>query len=537
MSNTFQNISNNSQDPMLDKTNFLDQVEFFDLIQDVGVPLTAEEKEQWRENPKKKKNRRITHGDCHYSKIYTLAEKLYGIYEKKKAEGLSFQKLSVNKSNVCHAIGKCILSRRYSKARADIHAITDTELLSFANLPEYKDNDTLFFVRQSDILKVFYDANTTSVRDKMRFTQADRIRAVLLLFEEDMREYIPFCLNGKDKSGRLCLDEWESRRRRCYHLIRDKFTDAEVSVELPRKWYDEDTKLKIDAKHGFGKWDEYTKNLDPNDLERISIPRTDDDMKTLIGTTLVEYNKIMNDYQKNTGGGDGDEALFVSWEMRGEITFLNYDLKVKDNVYLTIIHMRDKQFNFPITIITDPIDPEFQIDDDSIRGDGIVKTPSSGRTTPSRIMYDIEAVSFNRERRALLSTLQDVVNGMNESNNFNNKSTGESQQTLVHAINETTSTIEKCEKQHIDLKANLKLKKRKLASSDNTELLQRKLLKEVEGCMRDIKNAKAMIKTLKYTLCSQREQLQSLSSTKKGNDDSSEDDDDSSISVDDSSMK
>ena len=35
MSNTFQNISNNSQDPMLDKTNFLDQVEFFDLIQDV----------------------------------------------------------------------------------------------------------------------------------------------------------------------------------------------------------------------------------------------------------------------------------------------------------------------------------------------------------------------------------------------------------------------------------------------------------------------------------------------------------------------
>jgi hypothetical protein len=45
-----------------------------------------------------------------------------------------------------------------------------------------------------------------------------------------------------------------------------------------------------------------------------------------------------------------------------------------------------------------------------------------------------------------------------------------------------------------------------------------------------------MIKTLKDTLCSQRDQLQELSSSKKGNA-SSEEDDSSSISVDDSSLE
>jgi hypothetical protein len=531
--NTVQDSSNCSSDPILDKTNFLDPLVFFDMIQDCGVELTTEEKELWRANPKKKKHKHITHGDYHYSKIYTLAEQLYGIYEGKKNEGASFQKLSVNKSNVCHAIGKCILSLRYHKARADIHAVTDTELLSFINLPAYRDQDSFYFVRQADVLKVFYDANTSSVRDKMRYTQADRLRAILLLFEEDMREYIPFCLRGKDKSDRLCLDEWDSKRRRCYHLIRDKFTDAEVTVDLPEKWFDEDTKMKIDEKHGFGKWDEYTKKLNPNDPERISLPRTNDDMKSLIGTTLVDYNKIMNDYQKNTGGGDGNEALFVSWEMREEITFLNYDLKVKDNVYLTIIHMRDKQFNFPITIITEPIDPEFQIDDDLFKDD---ETPSTGRSTPIFSRSTIDSVPLTKERRALLSTLQEVVNGLKNSDDDKSRSTGDHQQNLVRAINETTSTIEKFEGQYIQLKNNLKDKKRKLGKCDRENSSQKKLLKDIEGCVKDVKNTKAMIKTLKGTLCSQRDQLQKLSATEETKDDD-EGNDDSSISDDDSSAE
>jgi hypothetical protein len=126
--------------------------------------------------------------------------------------------------------------------------------------------------------------------------------------------------------------------------------------------------------------------------------------------------------------------------------------------------MRDKQFNFPITIITEPIDPEFQIDDDCFGGGDVVTTPStSGRNTPYNNRYDVETMSFHQERRALLSTLQDMVNGMKHSDDNINQSVGEDQQALVHAINVTTSTIEKFEKQHLELKKSLKLKKRKLS--------------------------------------------------------------------------
>ena len=78
---------------------------------------------------------------------------------------------------------------------------------------------------------------------------------------------------------------------------------------------------------------------------------------------MVEYNKVMNDYQKKTGGGDGDEVLFVSWDERDPIEFLDYDLKVKNNVHLTIIHMYDKQFDFPLTVRVDCIKLDYTVDD------------------------------------------------------------------------------------------------------------------------------------------------------------------------------
>ena len=45
----------------------------------------------------------------------------------------------------------------------------------------------------------------------------------------------------------------------------------------------------------------------------------------------------MEEYTKNTGGGDGDEALYVV--EREDAAIVNYDRKIKGGVYLTIVHI------------------------------------------------------------------------------------------------------------------------------------------------------------------------------------------------------
>ena len=61
--------------------------------------------------------------------------------------------------------------------------------------------------------------------------------------------------------------------------------------------------------------------------------------------TLMKYSKVMVDYSKNTGGGNGDQSQIIPWQERDEVTFTNYDDKVKNSIYLTIIHMWSQQYN------------------------------------------------------------------------------------------------------------------------------------------------------------------------------------------------
>ena len=85
----------------------------------------------------------------------------------------------------------------------------------------------------------------------------------------------------------------------------------------------------------------------------------------LLKVIVLEYNKAMLDYQKKTGGGDGDEALFVSREERDQTKVFDYDVKVKYNMQLTITYICDKQYNFPLTLRVDTISEDAAIDDDA----------------------------------------------------------------------------------------------------------------------------------------------------------------------------
>ena len=158
------------------------------------------------QNPKKKKNKHITVVPFHYPKLYLLSEKLFKLYSEKKDKKFAFQKLSSNKSNVCHALGAFVASSRYSKIRSSVMAETEGTQASFMNSAQYIDSNHFYFLSQSDVLKVFYNNNTTNVLDLLKAQQCNQVRAMLILFMDDLREYIDVCMKRGDKSNRLTLD-------------------------------------------------------------------------------------------------------------------------------------------------------------------------------------------------------------------------------------------------------------------------------------------------------------------------------------------
>ena len=93
------------------------------------------------------------------------------------------------------------------------------------------------------------------------------------------------------------------------------------------------------------------------------LPRQESFIKQLIASTVHAYNTVMSDYTKNTGGGDGDDAAVVVWNEQDEVEIVNYDYKIKNSVYLTVVHMFNKLYDFLLVVVKDGVPTEFQIDD------------------------------------------------------------------------------------------------------------------------------------------------------------------------------
>ena len=215
-------------------------------------------------------------------------------------------------------IGTLLGKKRSVKYRSDIFSVTEPEFYPLVSSASYSGRQKFYFLAQKNVLESCLHKWGVECRDdELKFTEKDKLRAMLIMFStEEMRERIPFLQPKTDKSSRLLLDEFKQQQRATYSLVYGKFIDSEVKVNFPTKWYEDDSKLKLSAKHGPDAWQTYTSTLDPNDQQRIKLPWTKEHITTLLKTTVVEYNKVMNDYQKKTGGGDGDEVLFVSWDER-----------------------------------------------------------------------------------------------------------------------------------------------------------------------------------------------------------------------------
>ena len=76
-------------------------------------------------------------------------------------------------------------------------------------------------------------------------------------------------------------------------------------------------------------------------------------MKFIVDNTIHEYNTVMEDYTKNTGGGDSDETSHIVWqEHKDAAAIVHYDRKVKGADHCA--RMWSKIY-FPLVTTKDPI--------------------------------------------------------------------------------------------------------------------------------------------------------------------------------------
>lgn len=481
------------------------------MLQDAGKDMTEKEKEQWLKNPKRRKAHFVANAERFYPDLWKLAVAVHKIIEANKTD---FPRLTINESNARHAIGLYIAKHRRFCARADINNINDIDFHIHANTMENKDRRNLYHLLQTDLLRTLHNMWGHSVGEIMKkITVDDKVRLFGIIFNNpDVREYIPdLTMKSKSEGNRRGLDGNNPRRAAAIKLILANFIDPEVEVQLPPKWLEDTTREAIDNQKGAGTFEAYGK-FNPNDSSRMKLPWTEQHIKTIFSTVMTEYNAAMVEYTKGTGGGPGDDANYVCWQERDPTRVAGYSDQ-PSRIYLTVIHIWDKQYSYPCVVSKDPMPNDCQREDDEMQ----TPTPSAKKKgagdDDDRIINAIQSMSTQRA----INHFEMMKHMKGEDDAAKNNAPGMTRHDVVAQITDTNNQIKDFEEQVLRLEEKKRLIKEGVGSSEQ----KKKRAKQVKE---DIKGNSQMIKTLKVTLKKQREELAKLNEEEDNSSDSSDSD-------------
>ena len=126
--------------------------------------------------------------------------------------------------------------------------------MKYIRLPKYCELEHIHFLPQRDVLKFCLDKWGHTMDDLMKVTEDHRLRAMGIIFSEDMFQYIPYFLTARDPTtahtgDRTHVDEWNGKKKLAGHLLHLRFIDNEVQVALPKEWTSDEAKKMIDDHH------------------------------------------------------------------------------------------------------------------------------------------------------------------------------------------------------------------------------------------------------------------------------------------------
>ena len=518
---------------------------FFDLLQDGGIEMTDVEAMSYKSTlaKPKRKSKKIAFGTRFFSDLYTLSSRVWDIISQFRHEFPRLPKGGTNKSAYLHDIGKIIAMERKAFSMADVHGIGNDGCESISDLvAKHEDKETIFVLSQKMLLNSLY-SKYGPVPASKKPTNDDKVRVMGLLFNNpNLREYLPDML-GKTRGGsRANLDAAPARKRAGFRGLFIDFIDPEIVVTIPEQWFQDSTKEKVDSSKGAGTFDEFG-HINPNNIDRIRLPWTEKEVSSIFNSVMLEYNPAMHNWMKGTGGGSGAPEDFSIWQNRDPIHFIDYSNQPA-RIYLSLVYMWDKKYNFILVTQKDTM-PEYAAIDDVMFGstsfgddselnedNGDGRSAKSVRRSTSMRKEDnlvsvLKSMKEARDDDRLTSTkLLDALHGMASpkarSNSFDNDK-NDSTHTIMSQMKETSEYINMSEN---TLRSLLRKRKKKVQSHAGQKIIRR--------INKEIKSERETIKTLQAVKENHRLKLSSMASVEKkklkalmgDNDDDNNDDDD-----------
>jgi hypothetical protein len=480
---------------------------------------------QFSDNDRKTKARHIAFGGFFYRDLYTLAEHVFDSIDGKRDSEFTRLPKKTQRTVVIHAIGKIVAGQRRKETRADMAGN------HFIELSEYEGCTHFYSLSQKGIFDILRSRYGESLATTMKITVDDKIRvAGLVITKAPLREYLSD-LTGRSRGGdRQALDASRSRRNAGLQLLHANFIDKTMAVAIPPKWFEDETKEKIDEFMGEGTYNEHG-GFDPNNQTRIALPWTVKETTAIFNKLDQEYHKTMDKYTMGTGGGPGDDANFAAWQQRDECNVVRYTNQPA-HIYLSVVHSWDKLFGFPFVSFKDPLPMECAIDssfdmsgigddfDDNniIGGDSVsgtnqeatYRTPRQATTGASRT-----SSRSSRREKGIANALEELSESRMETNKVSEDllryiQGGDQGRTMNMQPHDVLEHVSKTRRLLAEYKDEIKLQRQQkeliLASADPTEDKKRKM----RNLSKEIIKNKKWVATLNTTLAHQRLQLESL---------------------------
>ena len=270
----------------------------------------------------------------------------------------------------------------------------------------------------------------------MKPTVNDKLRLALLLFHEDVKEYVGDILSrtksspdgSNDTSNRPNLDASNARKKTGLAILLQLFKNPDVTLRLPSRWEEAAAKEETDELRGEGVYEMYG-DFHPNDSERIKLPWEQRHMKTIFAQFWSEYSACSKKWTMDTGGGPGNEATFVTWSKRDPLKFSGY-VGQDSNLYLTPIYIMDKDQGFLLVEVKDNLPKNCQIEDNP---DETVASTAKKNSSDDKVVEQFKEIVKDMSAARTLESkeLRDILNGSME----------DEETEVVNMIERTTNLI------------------------------------------------------------------------------------------------
>jgi hypothetical protein len=395
--------------------------------------------------------------------------------------------------------------------------------LDLFNSDAYKNKNELYVLAQRDIIQFCCGAYRKKVGAR-KMTNDDKVRAIgIAMTDPDVRALIGDML-GKTKGGpRRQLDAQPSCSRSGFKLLYDKFIDEDVKVPIPELWDEQDTRKKIIAKVGWSQFETHCQ-FDPNTESRIKMAWTEKEVQAIFRQVAVDYQKMMDKWMMGTGGGPGAPENFSIWQDRDETETAAYIDQACD-IYLSLVYIWDKQYDFVFVTKKDSLPSHMQIGDqynvddrgDDDDDDGLIDFTniddnSSSQVTPRPPSRTTNKSPIPRTNNNEMATLTQAVQDMVAAKRSNDAVTKEILELIKHGSESNNSArgnwndIEQAQRVIKNFKEDLeehKSKRQKILDM-GTDKTDKKITKLDEK----IKAARRMIKISEEELARQMKEIE-----------------------------